>query len=1247
MSDEETLQPEAEQPRRPEDGTTQSLPRPGGQGSESARAGTPVPPLLPGAPGSDSAGTPSTIVRPPDGRVPAPSTPRPTIPGYEILEELGRGGMGVVYKARHIGLNRIVALKMILAAEHAGREAVARFRAEAEAVAQLKHPNIIQVYDIGEQDGRPYFSMEFVEGGSLAKHIAGQPQPPKWCAEICEKLSLAMHLAHSQGIVHRDLKPANVLLFVPLAPAGRGAGVRGKQGVAPSPGAKAPPSPHGGEGSDEPKIMDFGLAKRLEGGTTLTQSGAVMGTPQYMAPEQASGEAKRVGPPADVYALGAILYTMLTGHPPFSADTPLGVLRKVLGEEPTPPTTLHKRVPPDLETICLKCLQKEPAKRYASAHELAADLRRFLNHEPIVARASSPWEKAAMWSKRRPAAAALIGVSALALLALIGGGAWYNARLAASLKETRTERDQKDRERQKAEENLRKSQERLAESLISQADALCLAGRVRESLDRYNEARRTLTGLREPTLTADAGLFELRSAYPWALNTFGSQTEFVSSVAFSPDGKLALSGSGGNTLKLWDVATGRELRTFSGHAGSVTSVAFSPDGRLALLGGRVLELWDVGTGRGLGTFGGQTEFVESVAFSPDGKLALSGSQDNRLKLWDVATGRELRTFSGHTGDISSVAFSRDGKLALSASGGLDQTLKLWDVATGRELRTFSGHTGAVQSVAFSPDGNLALSACRQPFSLGQEMNNELKLWDVATGRELQTFSGGERSVAFSPDGKLALSGSHDHTLKLWDMRTTRGLRTFSGHTESLLGVAFSSDGKLALSGSWDKTLKLWDVATGGELRAFSGRTGEVHCVAFSPDGNLALSGSGDSTLKLWDVATGSELRTFSGHTDWVLSVAFSACGNLALSGSGDSKLRLWDVATGRKIRTFSGHTGIVYSVAFSPDGKLALSGSIDEKLKLWDVATGRELRTFNGHTDPVSCVAFSPDGNLALSGRMDMTMKLWDVATGRELRTFNGHTGEVHCVAFSPDGNLALQGSDLKTLKLWDVATGRELRTFSGHTDRVCSVAFSPDGKLALSGSKDEKLKLWDVATGRELRTFSGHTNRVFSVAFSPDGNLALSGSQDMTLQLRDFTRPARYGEFDILLPKAREAIQKNENDAEALRTFGEWYAFRGKNDWAVDFLEKARKNGANVPPLTLARCYWLLAEEVGRFAESPGRVGNSPHYRAAAAEFQKELTRLKAQPVPQEAKAKLARENEERYINLCLQAVTKPATEK
>jgi len=594
----------------------------------------------------------------------------------------------------------------------------------------------------------------------------------------------------------------------------------------------------------------------------------------------------------------------------------------------------------------------------------------------------------------------------------------------------------------------------------------------------------------------------------------------VHSVAFSPDGRFALSGSGDRTVKLWEVATGKELRSFSAHTGVVFSVAFSPGGRLALSGSgdHTLKLWDAATGKELRSFSGHTGWVNSVAFSPDDLFVLSCSKDRTLKLWEVATGKELRTFTGHTEQVNSIAFSPDGRSVLS--GSRDKTLRLWDVATGKELRSFTGHTGQVASVAFSPDGTRLLS--------GSD-DHTLKLWDAASGQLLRSFEGHNDpvwAVAFSPDGRFALSGSFDNTMKLWDVDTGTELRSFNGHASVVLSVSFSPDGRFALSGSDDSTLKLWDVATGGELRTFNGHASAVDSAAFSPDGHSVLSASRDNTLKLLEAATGKVLRSFTGHTDRVVSVAFSRDGRFALSGSRDKTLKLWELATGNELRSFTGHTGQVASVAFSPDGSFALSaggGFPSVELKVWETATGKELRSFTRRTGEVNSVAFSPDGRFALYGSTTYAfdaaaggLELWDVATGNDLRSFTGHNGQVTSVAFSPDGRFALSasrdtfgfsaGRDY-TLKLWELASGKELWSFTEHSGQINSVAFSPDGRFALSDSLDNALKLWDAATGKELRSFSGHTGSISSVAFSPDGRLALSGSDDGTARIWDIAK--------------------------------------------------------------------------------------------------------------------------------------------
>ena len=580
-------------------------------------------------------------------------------------------------------------------------------------------------------------------------------------------------------------------------------------------------------------------------------------------------------------------------------------------------------------------------------------------------------------------------------------------------------------------------------------------------------------------------------------------TDAVNSVAYSPDGRTVLSGSDDSTLKLWDVASGREIRTFSGNTAAVTAVAFSPDGQTVLSNSRdrTLKLWDVATGQEIRTFPGGTNGVSSVAYSPDGRMALSDSEDSTLKLWDVATGQEIRTFSGNTAAVIAVAFSPDGRTALS--GSEDGTLELWDVTSGREIRTFSGQRDQVTSVAFSPDGRTALSGAA---------DGALELWDVTSGQEIRTFAGktaAVTSVAFSPDGQMVLSSLDDNTLKLWDVASGRGVRIFSGHSNIANSVAFSPDGRTVLSGSRDWTLRLWDVSTGKEIRTFAGYTNSVSSVAFSPDGRTVLSGYWDGKLKLWDMATGEQIRSISLETSTVTSVAFSPDGRMLLSSQRDGTLKLWDVASGREIRTiWKQIDSAATSVAFSPDGRTVLAGLhrfySSNILALWDVTTGKEIRTFSGLKDRVTSVAFSPDGRTVLSGSLDKTLKLWDAARGREIRTFDGNTAVVTSVAFSPDGRMVLASSLDKTLKLWDAASGRKIRTFTGHTKSVTSVAFSPDGRTIISGSEDSTLELWDVASGQEIRTFDGHTNGVTSVAFSPDGRTVLSGSLDKTLKLWD-----------------------------------------------------------------------------------------------------------------------------------------------
>jgi WD40 repeat protein/uncharacterized caspase-like protein len=571
------------------------------------------------------------------------------------------------------------------------------------------------------------------------------------------------------------------------------------------------------------------------------------------------------------------------------------------------------------------------------------------------------------------------------------------------------------------------------------------------------------------------------------LRSLEGHTGPVNSVAFSPDGKVIASGSGDKTIKLWDVATGNQVRSLEGHTGGVTSVAFSPDGKVIASGsqdkfGRLspqlrrdtIKLWDAATGKQLRSLEGHTGDVTSVTFSPDGNVIASSGWDQTIKLWDAATGNQLRSLEGHTGYVYSVAFSPDGKVIASASQ--DKTIKLWDAATGNQLRSLEGHTGDVNSVAFSPDGKVIASASQ---------DKTIKLWDTATGNQRRSLEGqrgtqstwsGDTgyvySVAFSPDGKAIASGNQYKTIVLWDAATGNQLRSLEGHTTQVDAVTFSPDGKvIASSTGGDDAIKLREAATGMQLHSLPAYG--VHSVAFSPDGRVIASGSyeEEKAIKLWDVATGKQLRSLPGHTGYVTSVAFSPDGKVIASGSWDKTIKLWDAATGRQIRSLEGHTGYVYSVAFSPDGKVIASGSWDKTIKLWDAATGKQLRALEDHTGNVSSVAFSPDGKVIASGSWDDTIKLWDAATGKLLRSLEGHAGPITSVTFSPDGKVIASGSQGKTIKLWDAATGKQLRSLEGHTGHVLSVAFSPDGRWIASGSSDATIKLWRTDSDMPMAT--------------------------------------------------------------------------------------------------------------------------------------------------------------------------------
>jgi eukaryotic-like serine/threonine-protein kinase len=1025
--------------------------------------------------------TPQTVVSADDstGAVASEAAgdgPTPVMPGYEILGILGRGGMGVVYRARQMPLNRIVALKMILSdRDRADRKELIRFLAEAEAVAAVKHPHVVQVFEYGDSEGRPFLALEYLSGGSLADRLKFRGRlDPKAAAQLVAQLANGVQAIHDRGIVHRDLKPGNVLF----------------------------------DESGEPKISDFGLAKR-DDRNDLTARQAIMGTPAYMSPEQATGGTKFVGPAADIYSLGVILYVCLTGTKPFEDDDPIRLLRKVAEEEPERP---RRRVPGlsrDIELICLKCLSKSPHERYATAQALADDLARFAADEPVSVRPAGAVERAVKWSRRKPTLAAAYGLTAVSLMlvGLVAGAVWLWQQAEGAKGQLQIAKDVADTAKSEAviardaEEIARKNEaneRRKAEDLANRMEVFEYGKSMQVAHQEW----------REGNVATTLGLLEAAPKYlrGWEWNylhrlchsellTLKGHSSIVYSASFNANGTRIVTGSSDKTAKVWDAQTGTEILALTGHADIVFTASFGANGTRIVTGSgdKSVKVWDAQLGTEVRTFMGSKALM-----SADGSRIVTGIEDQTVKVWDAHSGTEVLTIEGGKGLLSA-----DGSRIVTGNG--DLSVKVWDALTGAELLTLKGHTKTVTSASLSKDGSRIVTG---------SWDTTARMWDAKTGAELLTLkghTGDVTSVSFVADDSRILTGSRDQTAKVWDSKLGAELLTLRGHTGDINSVSSSADGSRILTGSSDKTAKVWDAQTGAEVLTLKGRTGSVNSASISANRSRILTGSNDKTAKVWDAQTGAELLVLKGHTGNVTSASLSTDGTRIVTGSWDKTAKVWDAQTGAELLVLKGHTGNVTSASLSTDGTRIVTGSWDTTAKVWDAQSGAEVLALKGHTGIVYSASFSTDGKRIVTGSGDKTAKVWDAQTGTEILTLKGHTGGVVTTAtFSMDGSQIVTGTSDKSVKVWDAQAGTETLALKGLTGIVYSASFSANGLRIVTGSSDKTAKVWDAKTGAEVLTLKGHDDAVTSASFSIDDSQIITGSWDRTVKVWDAGPPKR-----------------------------------------------------------------------------------------------------------------------------------------
>ncbi|MEM7345945.1 MAG: protein kinase [Chloroflexota bacterium] len=1036
-----------------------------------------------------------------------------TLGQYQILEPIGAGGMATVYKALQPGLDRHVAIK-VLPEQHALTPGFKeRFMLEAKAVAQLSHPNILPIYDVGVDDNITYFAMKYVAGKTLS-HVMKGPLPFTVAHKYIQQIGAALDHAHERGILHRDVKPVNVLLE-----------------------------------DDWVLLADFGLAKIVDGSAALTASWAAMGTPAYISPEQAL--ANPLDHHTDIYSIGIVLYEMLTGQVPYQGETPMGVMFKHAYEPLPLPRQIRPDLPEGVEQVILKAVAKNPQDRYDSATVFADAFQQAIdtavaagyvdragNEKQIVTVVGSldnvlseetkevAGQPTSSENPQRTFNWLWVGVGgavAFLFLFLLGVALFMFNPFGGNVPEATPTLITEEVPPLVATATEASIAIIPTETTTPEITLEATGTPTAEAVDSIIENTATATS-EPPTTTATPQIID---DTPELLESVRLGRGTVNEIAIHPEGTVvAVTGSLG--VWLYEVETLELIRLLEGHDRVFWAVAWSPDGTQLALGSEdgSVHIWDSESGENLQVFQGTAQTTPSIGsassidWSPDGDFLAVSHIDSRIRIWDIAQAEEITILQGHLEGADVIRWSPDGTKIASASR--DTTVRIWDVKTGGELRRIEGHLDKVTGLSWSPDGQSLVTS---------GLDFTLRLWDAETGEETNVLTGHTDWVVrvdWSPDGAQIVSGGADQTLRIWDAATGEQQRV-TDTASPIFDVAWTPTGDYFVSIEFGGAISVWEAASGEMLVTLEKHSPQLTSLDWAPDGDRFAVGDLNSGVQIWAVDTTAEgqtaetLFTLPGHTEKVTSVAWSPDGKLLASSSEDGTIRLWDSEQGTLQALLEGHTYIVHQVAWSPDGAMLASSDAGGIIWVWDVVTGARLRNLEGHGNEVFSIDWSPDGSRLVSGSKDHIVAIWDASTGEVISTMEGREQAyqqqhefrgynwVQSIAWSPDAQWLAAGGHDFVIRLWNPASGAELKMLENHTAPIEQVAWSPDSQLLASASsgKDYGVRVWQVSSGENLYRLVGPTDSVHAIDWSLDGQSVAATGDDGVIRIWEI--PAEY----------------------------------------------------------------------------------------------------------------------------------------